>query len=163
MAERNMGEEQGSMETKEKLIIRQAKGADAGQIAEVEKACFSTPWSYESLKHDMTENKLALYMAAETGGKICGYAALWKIIDEGHITNVAVFPAYRRRGIARAVLSALIEEASKQGIKRFTLEVRTGNEAAKKLYARLGFLEAGLRKGYYEDNGEDALIMWKEE
>ncbi len=149
------------MKDKDKWIIRQAKGEDARQIAEVEKACFSTPWSYESLKHDITENKLALYMAAEYGGKICGYAGLWKIIDEGHITNVAVSPEYRRKHIARSLLEALMAEAAKQGIERFTLEVRTENEAAKKLYAGLGFLEAGIRKGYYEDNGEDALIMWK--
>ena len=146
---------------KDKLIIRQAKGEDARQVAEVEKACFSTPWSYESLKHDIRENERAIYMAAEIDGKICGYAGLWKIIDEGHITKVAVLPEYRRRGIAGAMLKALVQEASQQGIERFTLEVRAGNEAAKKLYAGLGFLEAGVRKGYYEDNGEDALIMWK--
>ena len=149
------------MKDKDKWIIRQAKGEDARQIAEVEKACFSTPWSYESLKHDITENQRALYMTAEAGGKICGYAGLWKIIDEGHITNVAVSPEYRRKHIARSLLEALFASAAKQGIERFTLEVRAGNEAAKKLYGGFGFLEAGLRKGYYEDNGEDALIMWK--
>ena len=149
------------MKDKDKWIIRQAKGEDARQIAEVEKACFSTPWSYESLKHDITENQRALYMTAEAGGKICGYAGLWKIIDEGHITNVAVSPDYRRKHIARSLLEALFASAAKQGIERFTLEVRAGNEAAKKLYGGFGFLEAGLRKGYYEDNGEDALIMWK--
>lgn len=149
------------MKDKDKLMIRQAKGEDARQIAEVEKACFSTPWSYESLKHDITENPRALYMTAEAGGKICGYVGLWKIIDEGHITNVAVLPEYRRRHIARELLEALFASAEKQGIERFTLEVRAGNEAAKKLYAGLGFLKAGVRKAYYEDNGEDALIMWK--
>lgn len=149
------------MKDKDKLMIRQAKGEDARQIAEVEKACFSTPWSYESLNHDITENPRALYMTAEAGGKLCGYVGLWKIIDEGHITNVAVLPEYRRRHIARELLEALFASAEKQGIERFTLEVRTGNEAAKKLYAGLGFLEAGIRKAYYEDNGEDALIMWK--
>ncbi len=149
------------MKDKDKLMIRQAKGEDARQIAEVEKACFSTPWSYESLNHDITENPRALYMTAEAGGKLCGYVGLWKIIDEGHITNVAVLPEYRRRHIARELLEALFASAEKQGIERFTLEVRAGNEAAKKLYAGLGFLEAGIRKAYYEDNGEDALIMWK--
>ncbi len=148
-----------SMENK--LIIRQAKGEDVRQIAEMEKACFSTPWSYESLNHDIRENERAIYMAAEIDGKICGYAGLWKIIDEGHITNVAVSPEYRRKHIARSLLEALFASAEKQGIERFTLEVRAGNEAAKKLYAGLGLLEAGVRKGYYEDNGEDALIMWK--
>ncbi len=151
----------GDRSMESKLIIRRAKGEDAEQIAEVEKACFSTPWSYESLNHDIKENRRAIYIAAEIDGKICGYAGLWKILDEGHITNVAVFPEYRRRGIARAMLEALIDEAAKQGVERFTLEVRAGNDAAKKLYAGMSFLEAGVRRGYYEDNGEDALIMWK--
>ncbi len=143
------------------LIIRQARGEDARQIAEIEKACFATPWSYESLNHDITENDLALYIVAEACGKICGYAGLWKILDEGHITNVAVHPEYRRRHIASAMLAVLFEEAGGHGISRYTLEVRAGNAPAIALYKGLGFAEAGIRKGYYEDNGEDALIMWK--
>ena len=100
---------------------------------------------------------------AQADGKLCGYVGVWKILDEGHITNVAVAPKYRRMHIASAILSVLMEVGRENGISRYTLEVRSGNEPAKALYRDFGFEEAGVRKGYYEDNGEDAIIMWKEE
>ena len=150
------------MKDSSKLIIRKAEAADVSAIEEVEKACFSVPWSYESLYHDIAENKLAFYIVAEIEGKICGYVGIWKILDEGHITNVAVSPEYRRMHIASAMLSVLFEVTGKQGIERCTLEVRAGNRPAISLYKGFDFAEAGIRKGYYEDNGEDALIMWKE-
>lgn len=145
-----------------KLIIRKAEAADVSGIEEVEKASFSVPWSYESLYHDIAENKLAFYIVAEIDGKVCGYVGIWKILEEGHITNVAVSPEYRRMHIASAMLSVLFEVTGQQGIERYTLEVRTGNRPAISLYEGFDFEEAGIRKGYYEDNGEDALIMWKE-
>lgn len=151
------------MEGQSELIVRQATGEDAAQIAEIEKQCFAVPWSYESLHHDITENKRALYITAEADGKICGYVGVWKILDEGHITNVAVTPEYRRRHIASAMLGVLLEVLKDNAVSSCTLEVRAGNEAAKALYRSFGFAEAGVRKGYYEDNGEDAIIMWKEE
>lgn len=146
----------------ETLMIRPAEEKDVRQIEEIEQECFSVPWSYKSLHQDIVENKRALYIVAEEDGQICGYAGVWKIFDEGHITNVAVTKHCRRRHLARAILTYLFEAAGKEGVKRYTLEVRAGNEPAKKLYEGLGFSEAGIRKGYYEDNGEDALIMWKE-
>lgn len=150
------------MKDRDKLIIRQAEAADVLAIEEVEKACFSVPWSYDSLYHDIVENKLAFYIVAEIRGRICGYVGIWKILEEGHITNVAVSPEYRRMRIASAMLSVLLEVTAEQGIQRYTLEVRKGNQPAMSLYEGFGFAEAGVRKGYYEDNGEDALIMWKE-
>ena len=150
------------MDASRKLIIRKAAQSDVTAVEEVEKACFSVPWSYESLYHDILENKLAFYIVAEIDGKVCGYVGVWKIFDEGHITNVAVAPEYRRMHIASAMLSALFDVTGKQGIESYTLEVRAGNRAAIALYEGFGFREAGLRKGYYEDNGEDAIIMWKE-
>lgn len=152
-----------TMEEQSELIVRQATGEDVAQIAEIEKRCFVIPWSYESLHHDITENKRALYIVAEAEGKICGYVGVWKILDEGHITNVAVTPEYRRRHIASAMLGVLLAVLSDNAVSSCTLEVRAGNEAAKALYHSFGFVEAGVRKGYYEDNGEDAIIMWKEE
>ena len=150
------------MDESRKLIIRKAAKSDVPAVEEVEKACFSVPWSYESLYHDILENKLAFYIVAERDGKICGYVGVWKIFDEGHITNVAVAPEYRRMHIASAMLSVLFDVTGAQGIESYTLEVRAGNQAAIALYEGFGFREAGLRKGYYEDNGEDAIIMWKE-
>ena len=150
------------MKDKDELIIRQANAEDAMQIAEVEKACFSTPWSYESLKDDITKNDRALYITGQSCGRVCGYVGVWKILDEGHITNVAVLPEYRRQHVASAILAAMFDAMQRQGVMRYTLEVRAGNEAAIALYKGLGFSEAGIRRGYYEDNGEDAIIMWKE-
>lgn len=150
------------MEESRKLIIRKAAESDVPAVEAVEKACFSVPWSYESLYHDILENKLAFYIVAEIDGKVCGYVGMWKIFDEGHITNVAIAPEYRRMHIASAMLSVLFDVTGVQGIESYTLEVRAGNQAAIALYEGFGFREAGLRKGYYEDNGEDAIIMWKE-
>ena len=143
------------------LVIRQAEERDIAAIETLEQQCFAVPWTYDSLYHDVMHNKLAFYIVAEADGVLCGYVGIWKIVDEGHITNVAVAPDYRRRHIARAMLEVLIETCGQSGITSYTLEVRVGNAAARKLYEGLGFADAGVRKGYYEDNGEDALIMWK--
>ena len=143
------------------LIIRRGEEKDILAIEELEKQCFATPWSYESLKYDIVENNRALYLVAEIEGEIVGYVGIWKIVDEGHITNVAVSPAHRRKHIASALLETLFRVTERAGVVQHTLEVRAGNEGAIKLYEGFGFKEAGLRKGYYEDNGEDAIIMWR--
>lgn len=147
------------------LIIRPAEEKDIPAIEEMEKICFASPWSYESLYHDIVENHMALYLVAELSEegekKVCGYAGVWNIVGEGHITNVAVSPEYRRRHIASGILTVMEDVLAQEGVTSYTLEVRRGNEPAKALYQRLGFQEAGIRKGYYDDNGEDAIIMWK--
>ena len=144
------------------LIIRQAEERDIMAIEGLEQVCFSDPWSYESLEHDILNNKLSFYIVAEVEGVVCGYVGIWNIVDEGHITNVAVSPDYRRKHIASNMLDVLIASCEEAGVERFTLEVRAGNEPAKALYAGKGFKEIGVRKGYYQDNGEDAIIMWRE-
>ena len=98
---------------------------------------------------------------AKTATKVVGYVGMWVILDEGHITNLAVDPAYRRKGIGRALLEHLITEGKKRGVRFLTLEVRSSNLVAQQLYRKLGFYEAGVRPGYYQDNQEDAIIMWK--
>ena len=144
------------------LIIRQAEERDIMAIEGLEQVCFSDPWSYESLEHDILNNKLSFYIVAEVEGVVCGYVGIWNILDEGHISNVAVSPDYRRKHIASNMLDVLIASCQEAGVERFTLEVRAGNEPAKALYAGKGFKEIGVRKGYYQDNGEDAIIMWRE-
>lgn len=144
------------------LTIRRAGKRDIDAIAGLEKICFAIPWSRKSIAHELTENKIALYIVAEINGQVVGYGGMWHIIDEAHITNVAVMPEYRRKHIASAIITVMIEASVSKGIHRFTLEVRSGNQAARALYSRFGFKEAGLRKGYYEDNGEDAVIMWRD-
>ena len=144
------------------LIIRQAEERDILAIEGLEQVCFTDPWSYESLEHDILNNKLSFYIVAEVEGVVCGYVGIWNIVDEGHITNVAVSPDYRRKHIASNMLDVLIASCQEAGVERFTLEVRAGNEPAKALYAGKGFKEISVRKGYYQDNGEDAIIMWRE-
>lgn len=146
------------------MIIRQARESDIDEITRLDQLCFSAPWSRESFRQEIMKNGMALYLVAELpqSGELVGYAGIWAILDEGHITNVAVHPEYRRRHIGEALVKVLLEEASASGIRQFTLEARVSNEPAIRLYRKFGFREAGVRKGYYEDNNEDALIMWAE-
>lgn len=146
------------------MIIRQARESDIDGITRLDQLCFSAPWSRESFRQEIMENSLALYLVAELPHSegLVGYAGIWAILDEGHITNVAVHPGYRRRHIGEALVKVLMEEASSSGIRLFTLEARVSNEPAIRLYRKFGFREVGVRKGYYEDNNEDALIMWAE-
>ena len=144
------------------MIIREAKLDDVHSIAELDKLCFSMPWSEVSFLKEISENNIALYLVAEIAGQIVGYAGMWLIIDEGHITNVAVHPNFRRRHIGEAIVSVLLAEAQAEGITRQTLEGRVSNFAAQRLYEKFGFQACGIRKGYYEDNHEDAIIMWRE-
>lgn len=146
-----------------KLTIRLAGVEDIKVMAELDKVCFSSPWSEESFAGEILRNRLALYFVGLVEDQVIGYAGLWRIEDEGHITNVAVHPDYRQRGIGELLVSSLIDHTGKMGIRSHTLEVRVSNDAAIQLYEKLGFQEAGRRKKYYEDNGEDAMIMWRTE
>ena len=143
------------------VTIRRAKERDEGKLTELDAACFALPWSRDAFHQELCENPHALYLVAESGETIAGYAGLWGILDEGHITNVAVREEWRGRGIAEWLIQELLARAREGGQTRFTLEVRPSNEPAIALYKKMGFTEAGRRKYYYEDNGEDALILWK--
>ncbi|MBQ0079122.1 MAG: ribosomal protein S18-alanine N-acetyltransferase [Eubacterium sp.] len=143
------------------VIVRQATVKDAEEIYEIEQLCFPDPWSLESLVYEFEENERAFYVVAELDNKVVGYAGLWWIFDEGHITNVAVRPDYRQRHIAEGIMGVMLQFTNEQGIYHHTLEVRPSNDAAIKLYEKLGFEVEGRRKNYYANNGEDALIMWR--
>jgi ribosomal-protein-alanine N-acetyltransferase len=140
--------------------IRRARPEDIEQVYALEKKCFPTPWSRADILRDLSENPLAFYVVAERNEDIVGYAGLWTVLDEGHITNIAVAPEERRGGIALMLLSELFRAAKERGVSRYTLEVRQSNAIAIHLYQKLGFQVAGYRKGYYADNNEDAAIMW---
>lgn len=145
----------------EELRIIQGESRHIEELAELDQLCFAQPWSKKSFQEEIEENKLALYIVGEIDQKLVGYAGLWKVADEGHITNVAVHPDYRRRGIAKALLTVLLDFTEKEGVNFYTLEVRFSNVGAIHLYKEFDFEAAGLRKKYYEDNGEDAIIMNK--
>lgn len=129
-------------------------------VLEVEKLSFSTPWSKDAFIKEVKENNFAFYLVVLDGEKVIAYVGSWLIIDECHITNLAVHPEFRKEGIAFRLLEILIDIVQLRGIIAVTLEVRTSNTAAQLLYRKLGFEEKGIRKGYYTDNNEDAIIMW---
>lgn len=142
------------------LIIRLARREDIEEIVTLEELCFATPWSRESLEHDMFNNRMSTYLVAELESRVVGYMGFWTIVDEAHVNNVAVSPEYRRLHIGSAIIDTFIRMTSEAGIESQTLEVRAGNGPAIGLYRKFGFEEAGIRPGYYE-NGEDAIIMWR--
>lgn len=138
--------------------IRRMTMADVDGVAEVEAATFPTPWSRDAFISEM-KNIAARYLVAEKDDRIIGYAGAWIILDESHITNIAVLKDERGQGIGRALTHGLMQYLSNLGAAYATLEVRKSNEVAQSLYVSLGFIKLGVRKRYYEDNGEDALIM----
>ncbi len=141
-------------------MIRIMTVEDLDQVMLLELACFSVPWTQESFKKELTENKLARYIVIEEENQIVGYGGVWYIVDEGHITNVAIHPDHRKKGLGKQLVDAMKDMAIQNEIVLMTLEVRVSNVAAITLYERMGFLEAGIRPKYYTDNQEDALIMW---
>ena len=148
----------------EDIMIREACEEDLSSITELEAVCFmgEDPWSYDAFYNEIIENRgSTLYLVAETSGKIVGYMGLWKVLDEGHITNVAVSPEFRRRHIGEALINEMIRRTGEEGAVSWTLEVRVDNDPAIKLYEKMGFRGEGIRKKYYAYDGTDALIMWK--
>lgn len=134
---------------------------DIDDVLEVERMCFTPPWSREAFESELNRNDCAIYRVITCKGRVAAYGGVWKIVDEGHITNIAVHPSFRRMGFGGMILESLIDVCKAQGVKSMTLEVRTSNDPAISLYTKYGFKGEGVRKRYYQDNHEDALIMWK--
>lgn len=134
---------------------------DIDDILVIEELSFKIPWTREAFISELTTNKLAIYIVAKIQDRVIGYAGMWKVIDEGHITNIAVHPDLRGRKIATQMVQYFIEYAKENHIEKLTLEVRKSNIGAQRLYQKFGFEGTGFRKRYYADNQEDALIMWK--
>ncbi|XOQ17377.1 MAG: ribosomal protein S18-alanine N-acetyltransferase [Sporanaerobacter sp.] len=143
------------------ILVRNMREEDIDEVLEIERTSFTTPWSKEAFTLEITKNMLAKYVVAEIEGKVVGYGGIWLIIDEGHVTNIAVHEKYRGLGVGKKIMEALIDICSDRNIVAMTLEVRKTNEIAKSLYTKYGFKEYGIRPGYYSDNNEDAIIMWK--
>lgn len=140
-------------------IIRRMTLADVPQVHALEVKTFTEAWSYQSFVDEMEKNLCARYLVAEEAGKIIAYAGAWIVLEEGHITNIAVQEAARGRGVGARLTRALMQYAANLGVQYMTLEVRKSNHIAQGMYQKLGFMELGVRKRYYEDNGEDALLM----
>jgi ribosomal-protein-alanine N-acetyltransferase len=130
-------------------------------VAEVDKLSFALPWSRDSFEAEVSRNDFARYVVAVSDDQVIGYAGVWIIAGEGQITNIAVHPDSRGVGAACKMLEALIDICIAESVRDMTLEVRVSNTPAINLYKKYGFAEEGIRKQFYEDNKEDALIMWK--
>lgn len=142
------------------VTFRFMREEDIDRILEIEHASFSTPWSREAFYNELYNNKFAVYIVIEVDKKVVGYCGVWIVIDEGHVTNVAILPEYRGKKLGEQLMHALVEVAKGMGAKTMTLEVRVTNYIAQSLYRKFGFQNGGIRKNYYTDNQEDALVMW---
>jgi ribosomal-protein-alanine N-acetyltransferase len=132
---------------------------DLEDVLAIERVSFSMPWSRGAFLYEMEQNRVARCWVTREGARLVGYLCLWEVADELHITNIAVHPATRRRGIGRALLRTVLDEARGRGPRLVVLEVRPSNHGARTLYESFGFRVVGRRRGYYYDTGEDALVM----
>ena len=134
------------------------------QIEKIEQQCFSCPWTRDQLRSQLSDDRHVFLAAVDAGGTVLGYVGMMFVLDEGYISNVAVAPDFRRQGVADTLISALMTRAEELSLAFVTLEVRAGNEPAKSLYAKHGFVPVGRRKNYYDLPKEDAILMtrfWK--
>lgn len=141
-------------------VFRYMKEEDIDQVLEVEHASFTLPWSRDAFYNELHNNKFAVYIVLEYEKRIIGYCGVWIVIDEAHVTNVAILPEYRGQKLGDAMMHMLMSVAREIGARSMTLEVRVSNYVAQSLYRKMGFQNGGIRKNYYSDNLEDALVMW---
>jgi len=141
------------------IAVEAMRLADIDAVHEIERVSFTTPWPAYAFEQELTANRLARYVVARSGLTVVGFGGVWLMVDEAHVTTIGVHPDWRRQGVGRRLLVALIDLSEELHASRVTLEVRAGNLAAQALYADLGFEVAGRRSNYYTDDGEDALMM----
>lgn len=133
--------------------------AHLSEIMEIERASHGAPWSEQSFRNELAQVQ-SVFLVAMLEGKVAGYAGAWILADEAHVTTIAVHPDKRRQGLGRHLMEELLDRSKDAGAVCSTLEVRAGNMAALHLYEELGYVRAGVRKRYYPDNREDAVVMW---
>lgn len=136
--------------------------ADLPEVEAIERASFTTPWPPNAYRSELEDNRLASYLVARVGERVVGYAGMWLMVDEAHITTFAVHPSWRRRRIGERLLLAMLDLAAARRAREATLEVRVSNLAARRLYEKYGFRPVGIRPRYYSDDGEDAIVMTTE-
>jgi ribosomal-protein-alanine N-acetyltransferase len=145
------------------IELRKLKLRDLGAIDEIERASYPTPWSRSMFAGELAKpSSICLGAVDGEQDELVGYLIISRYVDAWHVMNIAVAPAYRRKGIARALMERLFEVTGRDARRGYTLEVRVSNDAAISLYEALGFRARGIRRGYYTDNREDALIMWRD-
>ena len=141
------------------IVLMEASHVPA--VVELEKQCFSMPWSEASVRSEL-DNPLSLWLVAVADGTVAGYIGSQAVLDEADVMNVAVSDSFRRQGIAQALVEELVRRLCGKGVRCLTLEVRASNTPAKSLYEKLGFAQVGRRPNYYRNPKEDALILRKE-
>ncbi len=145
------------------IKIQRMQKSDVDNVINIEEKAYGEHhWSKESFLNELSNDLARYYAAFDLDGNLVGYAGCWQILEEVHITNIAVSPDFRRQKIGERLLRQIIDDCYKNKAKYITLEVRVSNNAAIKLYEKYGFKSLGTRKGYYQNNNEDALIMWTE-
>lgn len=149
------------MENADKFVIEKMNLSHLEQVYEIEELSFFTPWSRKSIRSEI-DNKTGRYIVVKDENRVVSYGGFWLVLDEANINNIAVHPDYRGKGVSKLLMDTLIEMAKSEAAKTMYLEVRSSNFVAQKLYRGLGFAMIGLRKGYYVDTDEDAIVMMKE-
>ena len=139
--------------------IRRMTMQDVPAVHEIDVLSFSMPWPERSFHFELSGNPVSRAWVAEMDERIAAMLVLWLIVDEAHIATIAVHPDFRRQGIGEQILLSALRAARQEGARRAFLEVRAGNAAAQAMYKKYGFVVAGVRRGYYKDNNEDALLM----
>jgi ribosomal-protein-alanine N-acetyltransferase len=143
-----------------KINFRKMTIQDIPLVCQIELEAFTIPWTSTAFYNELTNNHFAHYLVLEVDAEVVGYAGMWMIMDEAHITNIAIKSSFRGKKLGTYLLLQLQQHAFALGAVKMTLEVRASNEIAQQLYEKFGFRFMGVRKGYYTDNGEDAIIMW---
>ena len=145
------------------VIVPLTSPQEIDGILAVEAESFTNPWTRDMYLAELEHHGVAYFLLAKNDdGQIVGFCSFWYVLDEVHVNNLAVLPEYRRRGVASAILKHMFSETRRMGAKRVTLEVRRSNVAAQQLYENFGFAVAGVRRGYYRQPEEDALVLWRE-
>lgn len=142
------------------IVIKEMEVAHIDDVIKIEQASFSTSWSKQIFLNELQKNKYAHYFIVEQEDKVIGYAGMWIVKDNAQITNIAIYPEFRGRKYGEKLFRFLYQHAIYMGVVSLSLEVRKSNIIAQQMYRKFGLVPGGIRKGYYTDNKEDAIVMW---
>lgn len=144
------------------IIVQKMELKHIDEVVDIEKECFQIPWNKKAFEDEIIKNKMAIYVVATFEDKVVGHGGMWHVINEGHITNIAVKKDFRTIGVGKLIVKNLIQIAEEKEMIGLTLEVRKSNQVAMGLYKNYNFFIQGIRPEYYSDNREDAILMYKD-
>lgn len=144
----------------EAVHIREMKKEDIGEVYVIEKNTYTSAWTRDILEHEVLHNQHGIYAVIEYEQQIVGYAGMWVVFDDAQITTIAIDPKFQGKKLGQQLFQYMLQTAHNLGVKHLSLEVRTSNVVAQNMYRKFGLVPGGLRKGYYTDNNEDAIVMW---